>query len=315
MAFPTLSSGRVDKQLSNISLAYTNDNYIHDKILPLVPNLKEESGKIGTFGNEHLRVYESVKTGLFDESSHRIEYKQTNTTGYQIDYFDMDAYVPDRLKNQLQKPFDAKRDALDTLEEARNVLMEDGLATALADATVLTNTSTPSALWDDQVNSDPLLDIETACEAIRAATGRRPNKSWTNSSVISKLQTHPQFIDKVRGINVTLSKQQVVGIIMDFCGLKELHVGSAIKITSKEGQATETKGNIWQDDFGLYYAPDRASLRTPAFGYRFELSGQNKRVSSRRNKGDRGDDVRLEWAFQDKILDVDSAYLLDQVIT
>jgi hypothetical protein len=51
MPFPKLSNGRVDPQLTNVALAYTNGAYIAEEILPTVPGLKEEAGKIAQMGN------------------------------------------------------------------------------------------------------------------------------------------------------------------------------------------------------------------------------------------------------------------------
>jgi hypothetical protein len=317
MPFPTLGSGRVDKQLSNISLAITNEEFIHDKIFPVIPNLKEESGKIGQFDDAaHLRIYESIRA-IGDRGQHIIEYKQTNSLTYQIEFHDLEKYLDDRIVEQFEKPFDARNDALAVLESSRNLEMETGLATTLADATILTATSTPSTLWDDPL-SDPLGDMETAAEAVRLAIGRRPNKCWTNSPVISVLKTHPQFVAKLTGggkLSV-LNEAKVIEIIKEHLNVEAVHVGKAIKATSLEGQ-TLTKGEVWSDDFGLYYAPNKGSLHTPSFGYRFEMAGKNKRVSKRREPiGDVGDLIRLDWAFQDKLLmPTTAAYLLDQVIT
>jgi len=315
MPFPTLQTGRVDKQLTNISLAYTNQEFIHDKIAPVVANLAEETGKIGKFDdNTHLRTFESLR-GINDLGEHYIDYKQTNTTAYEIQFHDLAKLIPDRIARQFQKPFDAKNDALMVLESARNLEMEVGLATALANASVLTQTSTPSTLWDD-TTSDPLGDMETAAEAVRLAIGRRPNKAWTNSVVISKLKTHPQFVARYSGGGVLtpMNEERVIAIIKEHLNLTAVYVGRAIKATTKQGQSL-TKGEVWADDFGLFWAPDAPSLHTPSFIYRFEMAGQNKRVSTRRHVSDKADVVELEWAYQDKILDINSAYLLDQVIT
>lgn len=317
MPFPTMQTGRVDKQLTNISLAITNGEFIHSKILPVIPNLKNESGVIGKFDDAaHLRIYESIRS-IGDEGQHRIEYKQTNNTKYEINFHDLEKYTDDRVRDQFEKPFDARRDALTILEASRDLEMENGIATVLADTSVLTNNSTPSVLWDDPT-SDPLGDMEAVAEAIRLEIGRRPNKAWTNAAVISKLKTHPQFTDKFTGGGkiTVLNQAKVIEIIKEHLGLDEVHVGTAIKATSLDGQGTLTKGEVWADDFGLYFAPKTPSLNTPSFGYRFELAGKNKRVSNRRELiGDKGDLLRLEWAFQDKILMTNAAYLLDQVIT
>lgn len=317
MPFPKVTNGRVDPQLSNISLAYTNEEYIHDKILPVVPNLKDESGKVAEFGTDHLRIYSTAKRSLWDEGEHRIDYTIDNSKTYEIDYYDLDIYVPDRLADQLQKPFDAKKDASMNLEGSRNQIMESAIASALQSTAVITQNVTLSGTdqWSDLDDSDPLADLETGAETIRQATGRRPNRLILPARVVSKLIVHTAFKARVSGVQKTLSRADVVNIIAAHLNIKEKNIliGSAIKESAKEGQ-TSSLTDIWGDGVVLFYVPERASLMTPSLGYRFELTGKNKRVVTRRHKNDKGDLVEIDWAYEDKILDTKNAYLINDTL-
>lgn len=316
MAFPTIANSRIDKRLTNVSLEYTNNNFINELVLPKIPNLTADTGYISSYSRDNMRVYDSVmaKRQVSDLSPHRVEYKLGTDKSYAIDYYDHEIVVTDRSKDQTELPFNRMNDARRQLENIRMEIMESALGTVLADATVLTNTSTPSVLWDVST-STPIDNMLTVQGTIEDAIGRLPNRVVTNTSVIRALQKHPEFINRVvnSGTSKTVGKMQVISIIEEELGVKVL-VGSTKKVTSKEGQAVTT-GGAWSDDFLMYYTPDAPSKHTPSFGYRFDISGGNKQVTTRRDSNDIGDVVKIWWAYQDKILDISSSYLLDQVIS
>jgi len=309
MSFPKLTNSRKDTQLTNILQAYTNQDYIAGQILPTVPNLSEESGYIAAIGNEHLRVFDS-KRAVWDETGHRMEFKITNDDTYKIDYYDLEAYIPDRLQDQAQKPFNMKRDAAISLKQAMMLEREVALATAMTSTTILSNNTTLSGTsqWTDYVNSTPESDIETARDTVQAAIGREANSIYLSRKVFNTLKRHPFFLNLVTGVKV-LSPSILVGILKDFFELKNVVIGSAIKVSSNEG-ATETKASVWGNDAVLFYKPDGPTLWEPSFGYHFTLSGKNMRVTERRHTSDTGDLTKVEWAWQDKILDADAAYLI-----
>lgn len=313
MAFPILQNGRVDKQVTNVLLAYTNDDFIVDKILPTVPNLKEESGKIASLNNEHLRIYDSVRS-LYDESDHRMEFKVSNDKSYQIEYHDLESYLPDRLIDQLQEPFDARRDAALSLMQSIMLKRENALAAAMTSTSVLTNNTTLSGTsqFNDYTNSDPAGVIETARTSVQNKIGREANSMVLSRKVFNTLKRHPFFLNLVRGVSV-LSPSMMIDLLKEYFELENVFVGKSIYISTKPGQ-TETKTQLWGNDVVLFYRPKTASLLTPSFGYNFALAGQNLRASTRRHTNDMGELVRLEYAYQDKILDADAAYLIKSAV-
>lgn len=313
--FPKLTNGRVDKQVTNILLAYTNMEYIADAILPAVPNLTEESGYIGEMGNSHLRVYSS-KRSLYDESEHRMEFTIDNDKRYHIEYYDREIYIPDRLQSQLQLPFNARRDASISLREAMMLEREVGLATMLTSTAVITNNTTLAGTnkWTDTVNSDPISNIQTACDSVFNASLKEPTDIMLSRSVINALKAHPQVLNYYHNTAQIIDTAKVIAFLISyFDGIKRVHIGRARKISSKPGQ-TETKANIWGNDCVVFYRPDTPSLFTPSFGYKFSLSGQEQRATTRRHTNDMGDMQRIEWAYQDKILNTDCAYLIKDCI-
>ena len=321
MPFPKVENGRVDPQLTNVLLAYTNSDFVAEKIMPTVPNLKDESGVIPRLGNSHLRVYSS-KRSLYDTGEHRINYTLDNDLTYKIDYYDLDAYVPDRLQEQLQKPFDAKNAAQKTVMDALMLEREAGLAAMLTDVTVVTNNTTLSGSdqYTDTVNSDPQGDFDTARTTIFDAIGREANYCLMNRKVANTLRRHPFFTERAIAMlggkatkDGSLSMSAFIETMKAEFDLEEVIIGKSIYVSSKEGQ-TETKAQVWGNDVVFFYRPSAPSLYTPSFGYSFQLTGYNKQTRTRRHTSDFGDVVVCLWAYQDKILDTDAAYLIKDAV-
>lgn len=320
--FPKVEDGRVDPLLTNILLADMNPSYLADEILPTVPNLKNESGIIPGVDNAHLRVYRS-KRSLYDTGQHRVNFEINKDNRYDIEYFDLEAYIPDRLQQQLQSPFDARKIGMMTTMEALRLERETGLAAALTDTAILTRNITLSdtSQYTDTVNSTPDTDFDTARDSVQQRTGREANSLLMNREVANALRRHPFFLEIAQSVLKggvskvnALSPKALVESLKAWYGLKRVLVGSQIKITTQEGQS-ETKAAVWGNDVVWFYRPDGPALMTPSFGYSFQLAGKNRRATTRREPiATKGDLVGVEWAYQDNIIDVDSAYLIKDAI-
>lgn len=319
--FPKVTNGRVDPQLTNVLQAYRNQQYVAGLLFPTVPNLKDETGLIPSMGQDHLHSY-STRRALYDESDHRINFTIDNSDSYRIDYFDLSVYLPDRLQRQVQKPFNMRSAAQFTVMEALMLEREIAAATALTSTSVLTNNTTLSGTsqYTDTVNSTPGSDIDAGRDSVQGLTGKEPNAIHMSRGVMNALRRHPFFLEiaiaTIQGVGQktrALSETAFIETLKAWWNFEYVTIGRAINITSRQGQ-TVTKAAVWGDDIVIYYRPSGPSLFEPSFGYSFSLAGENMRSVVRRHRNDKGDEVEVMWAYQDKILDVDSGYLIKDAI-
>lgn len=320
--FPKVTNGRVDPQLTNVLLAYKNNNFIAGEMLPTVPNLKDESGLIAEMGQSHLHQYSSARA-LYDESEHRITFTIDNSKTYRVDYFDLGVYLPDRLQEQVQSPFNMRNAAQFTVMQALQLEREIALANAMTSTAIITNNVTLSASSDkytDTANSTPETDFDTARDSVFDNTGNEANAVYMSRKVMNTLRRHPWFLEialRTLGANGqkngSLSESAFVETLKAWYELDFVFIGRSIKITSREGQ-TVTKANVWGDDVVFFHRPKSPELFAPSFGYSFQLQGKNLRTVIRRHQNDKGDIVEVNWAYQDKILDANAGYLIKSVI-
>lgn len=318
MPFPNLQTGRTDRFVTNVLLAYTNPDYLAGEILPNVPNLTQETGLIPQLGNAHLRSY-STKRSLYDESMHRMQFTYSQNNRYNIDYYDLEVYVPDRVAGQLQVPFDARRDASFSLMQAMMLEREINLAATMHSTSVITNNIVLSGTskFSDYINSDPNSVIETARTTIQNAIAREANSCVMSRQVANILKTHPFFLDLAKrnaGMNVkNLNLSTFVELFKSEYELDNVYIAKSIYVNSGEG-LTETKAVVWNNDLVFFNTPSSPALMAPSFGYSFSMAGQDKRVVIRRHPNDKGDLIEVDWAYQDFIIDTNAGYLIQSAI-
>lgn len=317
MSMPKVNQGRVDQQLTNVLLAYTNPNYFADMIFPVVGGLKDDNGIIPSMGKAHLRTYVS-KRSVSDEGDHRIDFQIDNTQKYAIDYYDLSVYLAQRIIDQMRSPFDARNGAQFTCIEGLKLEREIAVAASLTSTTILTNnqdfTSTTARQYQTASTSTPLTDIGDAVEGVFLKTGRQANKLIIESRVANALRRHADIkAIAIAGLNggkskiTELSESGLVETLKSWFNLEQVIIVKGVKVTSKEGQ-TVTMGRIWNPDIVAYYCPSVPALMAPSFGYSFQLAGENLRTIVREVK--HGEEVEVDWAYQDMIVDADAAYLL-----
>jgi hypothetical protein len=313
MAKIAVDDVRTNQRIANVLMAYTNEQFLAPQILPVIATDKR-TGEIPVLGTNHLRVYDSRRS-TYDESQHRMAFEISSDLTYDIEDYDMDIYVPDKLIEEQEAPFNLRRDAQMSVLQAMMLEREVALATLMNDETIITNYTTLSGTsqWDDYVNSTPDTNVETARDTIHAAIGREPNSMYMSRAVFNKLKYHPLFLNRIAGIKV-LDGQVLRQMIKDLWEVDNLYIGGGIKISTNEG-AAETKTKVWNDDVVLFYKPATPSIWTPSFGYQFTLKNHNMKSSNRREpNADKGVLERLDWSYQDKVLDVNAAYLIKSAI-
>lgn len=281
--------------------------------MPSIP-VNVRTGDIAVLGNSHLRIYDSRRS-TYDETSHRMSFEISTDKTYKIEDYDLDIYLPDKLVEEQDAPFDLRRDANFSVVQALMLERENALATLFHDHTKITQYVTLSGgdQWDDYVNSSPDAKIETARTTIHDAIGREANSLYMSRAVFNALKYHPLFLNRVSGVQV-LTSSVLTQLIKDLWEVENLYIGGGIKITTNEGQV-ETKGKIWQNDCVLFYRAPRPSLYEPSFGYNFMIPGKNMKASNRREpNANKGTLEQVEWSYQDKILDTSAIYLIKDAI-
>ena len=270
MAQPTPQSVHIDTALSNISIAFKNDNYVADKVFPLVP-VDKQSDFYFTFTRDFWFRNSVEPRG--PGSRYAEGGLQVSSTQFQCINKGLSFPLPWETINNQDAAIDLETDGAEWLADQFALDREIALAAKIFDATAWTagtgagdDTLAGGEQWSDYANSDPISDIETAREAVKKSIGRNPNIILMGAEVWDHLKWHPDILDIYKHTEKAILTTEMVAKIFD--GVDEILVGDAIVNSAAEGVAF-SGGYIWPKNVLVAYITKAPSLRTPSAGYTF----------------------------------------------
>lgn len=270
-----LSQARIiDPVLTTVAQGYKQPDLIGNALFPQVP-VGLRAGKIVTFSKEDFMLYSTRRAP--GENTKRIQFGYTSGS-YSLEDHSLEGAVP--IENYQEGMAPEKGFSIDHMALAiRKVsnIMALRLEKAQADLARTTGnyassnktTLTSTAQWSDLTSgvSDPIKDVEAAKEAIRAATGKRPNTITLGAAVMSKLRQHPKIVDRMKYTGRDVATPEILASLF---GVDTVLVGDAI-YASDAGVFSD----VWGKDVVIAYT-ERASLAdqgTPTYGYTYNLNG------------------------------------------
>ena len=297
----------VDPALSNVSIKFSNDTFIAEKIFPNLAVAKQ-SGKFYTYDKSNLRVDKTVRA--LGAGANEVEHSAT-TASYVTDDHALKEFVPQEIQDQADAALDPLIDATETVTEKLMLDKELALSTLLANTANVTQNVTLSGTsqWSDYTNSDPVSDVRTARTVVHAATFKKPNTLFMGKQVFDVLCDHPQILERVKYSQLGVVTAELMARVFQ---VEQIIVGEAGYNSANEGQ-TDSLSYVWGKHAWLAFITPRAGLRQVTFGYTFTYA---TRVVERWNDQDRkGTYVRVgNDNYVQKIVAVGAGYLIKTAV-
>lgn len=270
-----LSQARViDPVLTSIAQGYKQAGFVGQALFPTVP-VAMRAGNIITFGKEDFMLYATQRAP--GEATRRVQFGYSGSSFALVDYSLEGALPIENLQEGLAGANGWTVDgAALAIRKTMNIM---GLRLEYAQATLartLANygagnkvTLSGTGQWSDYTGtSNPVTNVETAKEAIRAATGKRPNVGVMGAAVLAKLRAHPVIVDRVKYTGRDVATPELLAQLF---GLDQVLVGDAIYSNDAGSAFTD----VWGKDMVLAYSETAplADLGTPTYGYTYNLGG------------------------------------------
>jgi Phage major capsid protein E len=261
----------VDPVLSTVAQGYQNNEMVAGNLFPVVP-VGLRGGNIITFGKEAFMLYGSQRAP--GENTKRVAFGYAGAPYALVDY-SLEGVVPSEVSQEAANGpgIDLGQGAIFSVSAIMALRLEKQAADIARNAAsyAATNKSTKSGTsqWSDFSGvSDPIADIETAKEAIRAATGKRPNTIVMGASVMAKLRQHPKVIDRIKYTGRDVATPELLASLF---GVARVVVGDAIYSNDAGTAFTD----VWGKDVVVAYTEigSMASNGLPSYGYTYQLNG------------------------------------------
>lgn len=261
----------VDPILSTVAQGYQNVELIGNALFPHVP-VAARAGKIITFGKESFMAYDTARAP--GGAVKRINLGYSSGSFALVDH-SLSAQVPIELMEDARAVpnVNLASAAVRTVQDALALRLEieqAGIATtagsyASSNKTTLSGTSQ----WSDLTSgvSDPIADIETAKQAVRAGVGKRPNVVVMGAAVAAKLRQHPRVVDRIKYTGRDIATDELLASLF---GVQRVLVGDALKATD-----AGVLSDVWGKFVVVAYTElgSVAEMGRPSYGYTYQLGG------------------------------------------
>jgi hypothetical protein len=299
MAQPNIKDLLVEGPLRNVSIQYKNQNYLADRVFPIIDKIDPKS-----------KIARYLKGAWFrDEAGVRGPGSRAVRGGYPVDFVSIatDEYAfakevtdEDRRfsKSQMAPPLQPDQDALEFAADKID-LKKEVVTAAMVTAGTWSSMAGEDAngLWSPNDGTNTFVnDVLTRIETIRSNTGIMPNRMIIDHATYNKLKENTLILDRIRYTQQGVLTSALLAAMFD---LETIFIATTIKNTAKETKAgTEfTTANIWEKNAGkgsafLYFAPASPGLKVPSAGYMARPAyedGQPRRVTRWREAAEHQD--------------------------
>jgi len=277
---PTVSDVHVAAALTNIATAYyqDNDNFIADKVFPMVP-VQHQTDLYFRWSRADL---------LRDDAQQRSEGSESVGTGVGLT---TDSYIAKvwALHQDIGPQTRANADAAIDIDVASTrMLMQKMMirrdrffATNFMAASIwgtdvtgaaggVPGTAT-TAFWDDDSNSDPFTDILTGQTTILTNTGFLPNTLVLSWNAYQALRKHPLIVDRIKYTTPTFTGTINEALLAQAFDVDRVIVSKAAFNSAAQGLAFSGSLVMSKTALLAYVAP-QPGLLVPTAGYTFGWS-------------------------------------------
>lgn len=294
----------VDPVLTQLARGYSNAEAVGSLLFPIV-SVKKEAGKIPLFGKESFLIFNTERA--LRAKSNRLPVEDRDAANFTLT--EHDSSYPIDYREMAEDLFDTEAYGAHRTQESIMLRHEKICADLAQDdgnypsGSKITLTSSGQFTHAD---SDPIITIENAKEAMRQKIVKRPNTMVIGAQSYKVLKNHPKILERVKYTQLGIVTVDLLKSIFDVPNIK---IGEMVYSTD-----AGVTVDLWGDNIVLAYVPEaktdiKRSIYEPSFGYtmRHETMPQADKYEE---EGGKIEVVRSTDNFVVKIVGADAGYLI-----
>jgi len=260
----------LDLPLSQTIMDYRQEGMIADLIAPVV-NVSKQSGAIIEFSqSDRWRIVDDRRAPGTEAKRFNID---VSSQLYYCNNYALQMGVTIEDRANADPVFVTK------LIEGRAIMLKDKLdlnwdnrvSLKVTSATNVGSSASVSSIWSiPEGDGNPLLDLNTAIDNVRYATGYRPNRMIFGAKAWDAFRRHKNVRNLIFGTNNGGGYANTAQV-REIFEMDRVDVAGMFKNTAEENMANSI-GNIWGPSVLVYYAPLTPSIDRPSFMYSYRLS-------------------------------------------
>jgi len=300
---PLKSQLHEDKLLGNISVKYRNEEYIADKVFPILP-VKKETDKYRIY-DRNFRLPETIRSAKGEAREHLFD---VSSASYRLEQHSLKDHVSDRDAENYDI-FDLRRDTVEELTDVIARRMEKSVADLFTTTGWSLNVSlaAANAFNANTTVSNPIPIFDTAATTIVNNSGNKPNYGILPREAYIACKNHTSVLDRVKYTSAEMGPAKLAGLF----DLEELLIPHSVIDTAAKGQASSISA-IFGDIAFVGYKPQRPGPMKPSAGYIFRNAIPS--VKRWREEKRQSEAIEVNLYFDPKIVSSLSGYLIKDVI-
>jgi hypothetical protein len=326
MATPAISDVHVNAPLTNMSVAYIQDqsHFVADRVFPNVP-VNKQSDRYYVYDRGDFNRDEMEARAPGTESAGN-GYDLDNTPTYYAPVYAFHKDVADQIRANSDSVLNADRDATIFVTQkalikrertwASKYFVPGVWANGKVGVDAVSDPLTQFLKWTDAA-STPIEDIRSAKRDVLEGTGFEPNKITLGKAVYDALVDHPDIVDRVK-YGQTPGKPAMVNAsaLAQLFELDEVLVMKAVVNTAAKG-APEASAFIGANNALLTYVTPNPGIMVPTAGYTFSwngwmgATGMGHRIKKFRMEPLESDRIEVQMAYDQKVVGADLGYLFE----
>ncbi|GAA4648293.1 hypothetical protein GCM10023116_05600 [Kistimonas scapharcae] len=297
--------------LTAIAIAYTNNEFIADRVLPRT-TVPAREFKWTRYNKEDRFTIPETLVGRKGVPN-VVEFGGTEDSAFVLDY-GLEDHIPQQdLDNaaNMQANFDPRGNAVELLSEVIALGREQRVASLVQDKGNYTHKETLSGTdqWS-HADSKPIIQLVDALET----PIKRPNLMVISRKASVQLRRNPSVVKAFHG---TLADDGLVpmAFVKDLLELDEILVGAAYYNSQRPGHDMQLE-RVWGNHCSLIYRnPNAQPSKGVTFGFTAEHGGRVAGTRPDGNIGLRGGEaIRVGESLNELIVCPDVAYFIENII-
>ena len=310
MPNPTRSDVHVNAPLTNVSIAYLQENskFISTQLFPLI-NVPKQSDLYFQYDQGDFMRAEAKDRAPGTESA-GAGYDLT-TASYSCAVKALHKDVADQIRANADAPLDMDSDATKFLTQQMMIRRDKDWAASFFSGGTWTGSTTAADInlaagglnkWDT-ANGTPIEDIDAQADSIEAKTGFRANTLVLGVDSYNAIKNSSDVVDRIRYTQTGVVTEDILASLL---GMKKVVVARGVENTALQGAADVISRIYTATTAVLMYVPDNPSLMHPSAGYTFAWGGytgagpDGQRVSRFRMDHLRSDRIEMEMSYDQK---------------
>lgn len=310
---PESTQVHIDAALTNLSVAYRNNDYIANALAPMVP-VRKQSDRYYVYDSarEQQRATGDLRApgGLANE----VDFALSNDR-YFCDDHALASAIPDEERENADPAIQPDIDRTEFLTDRILLNQEIALESRLRTDASIAQTAVPTGEeWNDPT-SDPVEHIMAACAAVFTQCQKTANVLVLPYSAYEALRVHPAVIDRIRFSSVGVVTTQLLAQIFD---VEQVLVPRCVMNTAAPGQ-TAVMSPLWGNTAYAMHITRRPGLKQLSLAYNFVWNAMpgstNGTVVERwRDHGRKADMIRVQKYYDLKLIAPAAAHRMTSLL-